>query len=50
MVQNSALLAPFDYADDEYPKRYAVVCDRCIEECVEGKRTKKEFLEAARPR
>lgn len=47
MPDSSPLSSPFDYADDEFPKRYAHVCPRCLEEFSEGKRTKQEFLDAA---
>lgn len=49
-VPSDVLTAPFPYADNEYPKRYAPVCDKCKEECINGKRTKKEFLEVTRPK
>ena len=49
-VPSDVLTAPFSYAADEYPKRYAPVCDKCKEDCLSGKRTKEEFLEAVKPR
>ena len=43
-VEGHTLVAPFPYADNEYPKPYTRVCAACLEDCAKWKHTKEEFV------
>ena len=49
MPYTGILRSPYSYDKDEYPKRYASVCDECFQKCLDGAITKQQFLDAANP-